>query len=448
MAKAGTIARFPGITVEGGLVVEEVRKSGRVQRRPSHPFYLEHRAYDLQPFLIAPVLPGETMKNALLQCRAVTDPIKNKLIGWWDEYYFFYVKLTDLENAWPTLEDMILKNTAPTGLDTAAWLPSYYGGGYTNGINYVWECLQAVTKHYFRDEEEVTSGNMLATQALNAAGLPKAKVIMSNAFQSLTLDSDTPATEDEEMPGAEVYPADLPAHLAAFEAQYDQWKELVAMRMTEATFEDWLRTFGVRAPREQREELHIPELLRYVRSWQYPSNTINPETGGASSAVSWSHAERADKDRFFAEPGFIFGVTTTRPKVYLNKQDHSVTAFMNDAFSWLPALLQDQPYTSLRKFNEVQGEGPIKDLASDYWIDLRDLFLYGEQFVNVTPTGAINAVTLPDDSAATGQPLNTSYASTADIAAMFVDAAGGFDLIRKDGRVDLHIASRVQETTP
>lgn len=442
MAKAATIQRFPGISVEGALVVEEVAKSGRHQRRPSHPFYVEHLPYTLQPFLIAPVLPGETMKNGLLQCRAVTDPVKNKLMGWWDEYYLFYVKLTDLVDVWDELEAMLLTNTPPASLDTGgALVETMFNGG---GCNYVWECLKRVTECYFRDEEETAYNSH--TAAVNAGGFPKAKVIMNNVLQSLTLDTDSPVAETEELPG-QAYPADLPAHLSAFEAQYDQWKEMVAMRMTEATFDDWLKQFGVRVPREQREELHEPELLRYIRSWQYPSNTVNPADGSVASAVSWSHAERADKDRFFAEPGFIFGVTTTRPKVYLGRQDASMTCFMNDAFSWLPALLQPNPYTSLKKFDEVTGAGPINGLAGDYWIDVRDLFMYGEQFTNVVMDAARNVVTLPDDDVAAGFPLNNAYALDADINSMFV-TTDGTARVRKDGRVDLSIASRVTDTTP
>ena len=69
---------------------------GRKLRSPIHRFHLRHYPFQLQPFMLAPVIPGETMKNLLLQARVVTDPIKNGLIGWWQEYYFFYVKHRDL----------------------------------------------------------------------------------------------------------------------------------------------------------------------------------------------------------------------------------------------------------------------------------------------------------------------------------------------------------------
>ena len=79
-----------------GTVVQNVQAQGRVNRKPVHNFYLETRPFQIQPMLLAPVLAGETLSNLLLQSRVVTSPLKNPLIGWWKEYYFFYVKLRDM----------------------------------------------------------------------------------------------------------------------------------------------------------------------------------------------------------------------------------------------------------------------------------------------------------------------------------------------------------------
>lgn len=445
MAKRSTLASPLIINTDGALAVREVPKVGRRLRRPSNPFYLKYRPFHLQPFLCHPVLPGETLKNALLQARCVTDPIKNPLIGWWNEFYLFYVKLSDFEGEFDQISNMLLTNADITLAEYGSDVASYYYKTGKGGNSFVGGCMYYVAKHYFRDEEEAASGN-ISSDVRGMDGGYRAKVNLTNAMQSLVLDTDAPTGEDEELPG-QIFPSDLPSHLSAFEAQYDQWKELQAMRMTEATFEDWLKQFGVRVPREQREELHIPELIRYVREFSYPSNTVSATDGSVASAVSWSVAERADKDRFFSEPGFIFGVTTTRPKVYLSKQTSSFSNFMNDAYAWLPAIMDDQPYTSLRKWDELAG--PIGDLASDYWVDLRDFLLYGEQFVNTLGATDNNFVTLPDDNAANPDlPLNTSYASDADIDAMFVDAVGGSKYVRCDGRIDLSILSRQRDGTP
>ena len=436
----------PGVSIEGAVSVREVGKTGRVQRRPSNPFYIHTRPHVVQPFVCHPVLPGETMKNALLQVRCVTDPVKNPLVGWWNEYYLFYVKLTDLVEVWPAISDMLLKNVAPAETFPGDAKPEF--GYHHGGFSYYYACAVAVIRHYFRDEGEELIGSLLdpAESFLSGAGGGLlAKVQLNNALQSLVLDSDTPQAEDEELPG-QIYPADLPTHLSQFEAQYDQWKELTAMRMTAATFEDWLAQFGVRVPREQREELHIPELIRYIREFSYPSNTVNAADGSVASALSWSIAERADKDRYFAEPGFIFGVTVTRPKVYLGKQVASATNFMTDAFSWLPAVMDQQPYTSLKKFNEAEGDGPIADLAGDYWLDQRDLLLYGEQFSNVIAGGDIPKFALPTDSADTELPLNRQYPSSDDLNGLFADVAA--NKVRMDGRIDFTILGRQTDATP
>jgi len=182
-----------------------------------------------------------------------------------------------------------------------------------------------------------------------------------------------------------------------------------------------------------------------VRDFSYPSNTVNPVDGSVASALSWSIAERADKDRFFAEPGFIVGITTARPKVYLGNQAGAVSGFLNNAYSWLPALLQDDPYTSLRKF--TANNGPLA-VPTDYWVDLRDLFMHGDQFVNVEMTPAnLNVVTLPREANVADEiKLITDYASDADIEALF--ASTELTNIRVDGRVDFSILSRITDTTP
>ena len=61
-------------------VMQELPQVGRRERRPKHTFQVEHRPWEIQPFLIAPVLSGETLKQAMVQARAITDPIKHPLV--------------------------------------------------------------------------------------------------------------------------------------------------------------------------------------------------------------------------------------------------------------------------------------------------------------------------------------------------------------------------------
>ena len=111
--------------------------------------------------------------------------------------------------------------------------------------------------------------------------------------------------------------------------------------------------------------------------------------------MSWAQAERADKDRYFKEPGFLFGITCVRPKVYLQNQSMAGVNMLDTAFGWMPALMRDEPFTSLRKYAATTGPFPVVNDA--YWVDMRDLFVHGDQFVNFAMAGVTNAslVALP-----------------------------------------------------
>lgn len=140
-----------------------------------------------------------------------------------------------------------------------------------------------------------------------------------------------------------------------------------------------------------------------------------------------------------------------RPKVYLSKVTGTLTGFMRDAYSWLPAVLRDDPYTSLKKFNAGQGGavgashgGPVPGVtntqdAEGYWVDLRDLFIHGEQFLNFDLAAAdASLVALPTST------LERRFAATADVDALF---SGANKLIRQDGVVALQVlGAQVDQT--
>ena len=108
------------------------RRTGRVTRSPRHTFQLRHKPFLLQPFMLAPVIPGETMKSLLLQSRAVTSPIANPLIGWWLEYYFFYVKHRDLDGREDFTQMMLDLEHDMTGYNEASSAPYYHMAGRIN----------------------------------------------------------------------------------------------------------------------------------------------------------------------------------------------------------------------------------------------------------------------------------------------------------------------------
>lgn len=402
--------------------VANMPQARRVPRRPQHTFQLRHRPWEIQPFMLAPVLPGETMNNLLLQARVVTDPIKNPLIGWWCEHYVFYVKHRDLAERDELVQMALDPSWTPANIDDTSSSLVYYHGGETGSINWAKLCLIRVVEEYFRDADEAWN---IVTNA--DSGLPVAKAMTNSVYDSLISATAFPTGTVETTASDLVLPE--------FEAAYQQWQFMRANSLTNMDYEDFLATYGVR---KSSVELHRPELVRFTRNWSYPSNTVEPSTGIPSSAVSWAVAERADKDRFFKEPGFLFGCTVVRPKVYMSNQNSAVASYLNNAFSWLPAIMADSVYTSLRQF--AADAGPIADSGTDgYWIDIRDLFLYGDQYVNfaLTETDA-GLVALPTTA------LNHKYVSSPD--ALFVTATTK-EFIRQDGIVSLNISGTQRDFT-
>ena len=336
--------------IPAGLQIVGSKASKRIPRYPSHTFNVRHLPFQIQPFCIAPVLAGETLKNLNLQARVVTDPVRNRLIGWWIEHYYFYVKLTDLADA-DDAKDMLMDMTASMTADATANVKYYHH----SGVNWLSRCVDRIVDEYFRDEGDALSTLIDGMYAAQING----KTWLDSAYT------------DAEVPSASVDGSTNPIDFETFEGQYRTWEFMRNMGLTEATYEDYLAAFGVRGAKE--EEPHKPELIRFSRNWQYPSNTVDPTTGAATSAVSWSVQERADKDRFFKEPGFIVGVTVARPKVYLSNQRESASHLLTNAFNWLPAALKEDVSSSLKKV--TQATGPLGGLhtATDYWVDVRDL---------------------------------------------------------------------------
>lgn len=397
---------------------------GRVTRSPRHTFHIRQKPFLLQPFLLAPVLPGETMKSLLLQSRAVTSPIANPLCGWWLEYYFFYVKHRDLDGRDDFSEMMLDLDKDMSAYVEAADVKYNHMAGR---INWAKLCLKRVTEEYFRDEGEAWDSHAVD-------GLPVVKINSDSVLNSATLDDDFVGPSDVDLTVGvddQISASEVDAMMRTYQFQR-------ANQLTTMDYEDWLATYGIRP---KAAENHRPELIRYVREWQYPSNTVNPADGVPSSAVSWAISERADKDRFFREPGFIFGVTVSRPKVYLRNQDGNVADALLGALEWLPAIMRDDPWTSVKKFAETEGPFSVVSDANGYWLDLKDLFLYGDQFVNFTRTGdnTANLVDLPTAA------MNTNYVASGDIDKLFT---GTSKTVKQDGVVQLSVLGALQDTTP
>lgn len=418
----------------------------RKMRYPNHPFQLRTAAFGIYPFFIAPVLPGETMKSMNLQSRVVTDPIKNPLAGWWLEYYFFYVKLTDLY-----LREEFRQMLLNPSYDVTSVITANQGGTTTNMrhyfpggagmINYSRLCQRVVVDHYFRDEDD-TFANWTMNDGL-VSDVPVAQIQGNNVFDSAFLEDTQTAVDVPVVDGP-----DANTTLDASEVQdaMMRWHQAKLYGLTEMSYEDWLDAQGIKQPGVVE---HKPELIRYVREWQYPTNTIDPTNGSPRSAVSWSIRERADKPRYFPEPGFLFGVTVVRPKVYLSKQEGSFTAVMNDYKTWMPSFLhQVDPNITRKKI--AHDAGPLATVVTDtdgYWVDVKDLLLYGEQFHNFQLDSTVaNLVSLPS-----ADLSNKRYLPTGEHTSFFVTPATAY-WTKHDGVVSLGIASSARnpltDTTP
>lgn len=416
----------------GNIRVSPSASMKRVIRHPQHTFQLRTRPWQIAPFMIAPVLPGETMKTAMLQSRVVTDPIKNPLIGWWKEYMLFYVKHRDLYDR-DKLSQMVLNPEVDlSSLDSATAVEYYHTNGTELAINWPLLCMERVVDEYFRYE-----GEDISTASIG--NLPAASIQNSSWIDSLDLASNIETPADENLASAVAGQGDgttavLTSEIDAAMRRYEIMK---FHGLTDMTYEDYLSTYGVKP---KAEELHRPELIRHWKEWSYPTNTIDPTNGTPRSAVSWVVSGRADKDRFFREPGFIFGVTITRPKVYLKNLDSNAVMMMKDALTWLPALMSADPYASIRQM--TSGDPPFDNASGAYVVDIKDLLLYGDQFVNfaLSATDA-NLVDLPSAAAL------RRYASGTDADALFVSASPA-NQIREDGIVSLSIAGRQTDTTP
>jgi len=362
------------------------------------------------------------MTNALMQARVVSDPVANPLIGAWNEYYLFYVKLRDLADRDDFTDMFTDLNKDMSSLNSAANPETYH---YASSIDYVQLCLDRVVEEYFRDEGETTAPIL--------DGLPLAKHMRESWLNSVMVDGDF---DDPDLD------VDLDADNTIMASELSEAMQTYQfMRMnnlTEMSYEDYLKQAGIRiAP----EELHVPELLRYSREWTYPTNTVDASTGDPSSAFSWSHQITADKKRFFKEPGFIFAVTVMRPKVYLKNLDGAAVSLLNNALSWIPAVMADDPRTSLVKRANTEGPLSVVTDAGGYWVDVKDIFLYGDQFLNYDFSSATDKslVTLPE------ADLSRKYPVTGDLDGIF---SGTNKQIKQDGSLSLNIQTALMDTTP
>lgn len=395
---------------------------GRKMRRPEHRWFCSTKPWEIHPIAIAPVLPGEQIRRITWQSRAVTDPLVSSIVGWWKEYYWFYVPLTLLDGYSAFVADVESGDLAgPIANDTTDDVTCYYNvDANTLGINWLRQCYDVIVREWFREEDEEGSSIVIRT------GVHAAKVNLNDVSHSLRLESN--------------YPGGAGGSLGATQrAQEDAERAYSYLReqgLTQMKYEDWLATYGVRAPEALRRRR--PFLLRYERTWQYPSNVVNQSTGIPVSAVSWAIAGRADKRRYVAEPGFVVGVSVLRPKVYRENQNSHAASVMNQLRYWFPAVLRDDELTSMRM--DTNATSPLYDgtINADHWIDCRDILIHGDQFVRGSAQS--NQIALPT---AGGE---AKYPTEAMANTLFTNP-GAADLlyIRQDGVARIEIMGAIED---
>jgi hypothetical protein len=407
----------------------------RVGRYPKHTFNVFSKPFSITPIGIAPVLPGETLKSIFMESRVVTDPILNPITGWKKEYFYFYVRATDIlgdaiRNMFIDIDDN--SDLTLTNGVAANDLKYYTAKG---GVQYLEIGMRKIVDAYFRDE-----GELFNNSTIN--GYPGAQIREATWMDSL---KDKDLVPDQLALDAAADTGDLERLMMAFET-------LRGLGLANMSYEDYLGTFGIKV---DEEEATKPLLLHHDSNFQYPSNTVSAADGSVASAVSWVfRGGEAKKRRFFKEPGFIIGLSLTRPKIYFGGLAGNMAAHLTRAWDWLPELLLGQPVHSLKKFEAATGPLGDRGLAGvtvedtdAYFADMRDLFLHGDQFQNRVAFqtdmadaawGASNIIALPDIN------LNWKYPTDAIVNSLFKVATGG---IRQDGYFSLNIAGKQRDHT-
>lgn len=420
-------------------IVSNRKRNEKPTRHPKHNFLITQRPFQLQPFLLAPVLAGESLKAAFFQARTVSDPVNNKLIGWHNEVYLYYVKLRDLEDRDLLTAMMLDPDLDTSSLDAITSFPNNIVATGDTTIDWVQRCLERVTETHFRSEGDDWDAELID-------GMPAIRVNSDSWLDSVGKQSDLITADDIEFTSASEGDADIKVHASEISHFMDKYELSKAMNLTDMTFDDYLEMQGVNVNR--KDSLNKPLLLRYWRDWTYPTNTVDPTDGSPTSALSWSMAEKLTRSTFFKEPGFLFGVIAQRPKTYFRKVASNAASVMVSAQHWLPRIMSSDPYSSLHLSDTL--EGPLNAATFDYAFDIKDLLLYGDQYVNFEKTSGDNDHNLVDLPA--NGLGNIYYPDLDDCNKFFVDTtdASGLTKCRTDGRIDLHISTHedMVDTTP
>lgn len=418
-------------------VVRRQAMGKRQVRRPNHRFNIISKPYQIQPIGIAPVLAGETLQHSLMQAQVWSDPLADgmKNIGWWCEYWGFYVKHTDLIG-WDTdgqigheMVDMMLTDASLAAFQDADGIPpgstTAWTYCYPGAIDYVYECLKSIVGSYFRDEGEQWDAALVD-------GVPIASMYpsgQSDAFDKLTMAANY-ADRSVSVPG----------DIGQLDDYMMHWLALRDAGLTAMDYDDWMRASGGSSQLDfdssQSPRHHFPELCFYAREWSYAFNTVEPTTGVPSTAAGWRISRENKQRRYFPQPGWLILLNCIRPKVYLGTQQGAIAGAMQQRAQWLPA--PQVQHHDLGHVSFADTAGPLANvMTAGYYIDVRDLLNFGDQFVNyATPASGVSGVPFVALPTVAGQH---HYPAATQIMALFANTTTG--RIRQDGVCSLSIAT-------
>lgn len=425
------------------------KRQMRRHRRPQEPFNIRSRPFEITPFMIHPVLPNESLDNLLFQVDAYSDPIVNRNLGWHANYQFFYVPLMALTHevyaegssgnfSADDIASMMLTagaggNIGTTlGVASAISVPNFV---FKGAFDWLSKCMDTIVNRFYRDE-----GNYTGYVPASSMEYPLAYINQRSWIHSLK--EESAGTDDPDLPGVdEVEELDI---LSGYSTHQTQWEIMRDSGLEDITYDDYLKAQGVRLGKSERRDSEtdlvapVPELIRFVRKWVRPISTFDPADGSAATGLRWNCVERADKTRYFKEPGFVIGVACTTPKIYLGNQKGAIVGLLTQAEHWLPTVLQGFGYTSVSEVLDSVTDGPLINQDEDYWFDIGDLFNYGGGgFINHALGAAQHALAIPD-----GNPLNKRYLDEAEIKSLFVDSTND-QHIYQDGVVHLDVLTTI-----
>lgn len=400
----------------------------RNARRPRHDWFVRFKPHQYQPVFCVPVGAGDSLKKLRFEARVLTDPLIGQVSGWWAELFVFYVRMSTLDEADAARRLVTTRDDNLDGLITAAQSPNWtFHSG--DGPDWLFMASKPILRTYFRRDDEDWN-------AVTIDGVPSVavhgKTWMDALVPTASISGDLETSDD-------------------YEARWEAYQDMRKQGLPDLSFPEFLRSQGIAVPDqldEPVEQFRRPELIRFVRQFTYPANTINPSSAGQQvSAASWVLAERLDRPIFCDEPGFLVGVQVVRPKWYRTGQTGHASAYLRDARSWIPQELLDAPQESLLTYvSDTPGTNPVAggslDVDYDYTVDANGIFVLGDTFMRDT-TGFAPELALP----ATGDSdLNCIYPDLTSVNALFAvqpdNGGDGLRSVMSDGTCTLTLTGR------